>query len=129
MAASPLIDPTRPQFRQVKLEDGYMLQCPSCGGANLHQCAYDIYHCNLEEDAAYTHVSVDGSKRPPNISTEHDSLGTSKDYGSGRRDQFVMRFWCEECSGCEEASPEPKLFLSLTISQHKGLTYMCWDMS
>jgi len=90
------------------LYDCNILDCPACGGENLHQERVDSWF--REEDAEKglrTSAMKDGS-----------CFVTSELHGnpSGRRDGLTITFSCETC----EDLPV------LSIVQHKGLTLVGW---
>lgn len=93
--------------KEIKLQNDNDLECPACGGGNLHQCKVTTFWRN--EDAEL------GRKV---ISSTADTIET-KDMQSNpspRRSGILIMFECETCY----AEPE------MSIIQHKGSTYIGW---
>lgn len=92
----------------MMVADGSILECPACGGENLHQERVDSWF--REEDATqgvHTSAMKDGG-----------CFVTPQMHGnpSSRRDGLTITFSCETC----EELP------TLSIVQHKGLTLVGW---
>ena len=82
------------------------LECPSCGGANLHHDVV-VVRGRDGEDRAGTHVEVSADGK---VTTRR--LDTNSREWWGRRHELVVSIWCENC---------PELS-DLVIAQHKGAT-------
>lgn len=88
-------------------EDGELV-CPSCGFNYLHHVKVEVFE--RSEDALHgVHVAVSEGQAVMDTSLEGNP--------SGRRHGITIQF---ECEGCDA---EPVL----SISQHKGYTYMTFD--
>ncbi len=88
-------------------EDGQLV-CPSCGFNCLHHDKVEVFECT--EDATHgVHVTVSDGKAVMDTSLEGNP--------SARRHGLSVHFWCEGC----DAKPV------LSISQHKGCTYMTFE--
>ena len=105
------------------------LQCPGCGDGALHHAGLVSY--DRVEDAAETMVT---ELRPDGSLSRYPRASQFTENPSSRRDGIAIRFWCEQC-WCEQCSrmgrdpadlPDPPAAYELTISQHKGGTYLCW---
>jgi hypothetical protein len=92
----------------VSILPGNVLHCPDCNGECLHQ----------ESVEAGFRRHEDGPESAVATSTHFQILIARKAI-KGRRDQTRIRFWCEHCPS------RP----TLTITQHKGSTYVEWDES
>lgn len=88
-------------------EMGTELECPHCGGNNLHQEHADVY---FRAEDAPTGVHLSGSDRGYTVGTRLDGNPSS------RRDGMKITFNCEQ--RC------PKSVLG--IVQHKGTTFIGW---
>jgi hypothetical protein len=99
------------------------LLCPVCNGNNLHHNAVVNYH--RIEDAKIVRVTyVEGSE----FNSAHMPNETSGN-PSRRRDGVAIEFWCENCHGAaEDTDAEPPAYFRLQIQQHKGTTYLDWDI-
>lgn len=108
--------------------DGALL-CPNCGGENLHHEAVIANFRTAEDHAGYRR----------SIARNHETmtlpLAADSHLFEGRRDDVVIHFWCEECSGPdapdETETPEDiaasrRRYL-LHIVQHKGRTFVFWS--
>jgi uncharacterized OB-fold protein len=91
-------------------EEGVLL-CPQCGNEYLHQGAVTVCARDGEnKDGTQVDVRSSGeivTRRIKSVSFE------------GRRDDMRTSF---ECEGCDAV-------LSLVLSQHKGRTFVRWDVS
>lgn len=85
---------------------GGTLRCPDCNGMCLHQESVEAGFRRHEDEPESAVVT----------STHFQCLIARKAI-KGRRDQTRIRFWCENCPS------RP----TLTITQHKGSTYVEWD--
>lgn len=88
---------------------GSELYCP-CGMNNLHQYKYKIFE-RSEDQQQVKETTVDGQGTYVRMVANKDS-----DNPSSRRNGMQIFFACE---GEHE--------MVLTISQHKGCTYIRWD--
>lgn len=93
--------------KRVHIDD-HMLKC-KCGSINLHQRTIGIYNCH-EDQSTGTHVEVDWDK----VTVDKSMVGNP----SPRRHGISISFECEQCGD------EP----ILNIYQHKGTTYMEWEV-
>lgn len=84
-----------------------ILNCPSCGGRNLHQVNSKIIFRN--EDSDCIEYKID-KKSISEKKIKNEKL-------SGRRDSLNVCFECEECNGIKR----------LVIMQHKGETHIFFD--
>jgi len=84
------------------------LMCPKCEGNNLHHGAVKIYE--RREDQPTTEITIKNETKT--IEIENDSQNNP----SKRRNAVGIYFECEECGPVGE----------LTISQHKGSTFVEW---
>lgn len=91
------------------------LDCPRCGGNNLHHWRVEVYE-RPEEDGPVTKTSVESRSFPADIQTAARSKREPTDNPSARRNGLSVSFWCE---GCAEISV-------LGIAQHKGCTLVEW---
>ena len=85
------------------------LNCPECGGENLHQESYTSFW-REQEDSGIGTIRTD--ERGLIVKNERGM----KDNHSPRRDGLLILFSCETCSRYPE----------LAIYQHKGSTFMAW---
>lgn len=102
-------------FEQTKviLSSHGLLQCPlpHCfdvdGESYLHQLSVDVYFRQEDTNCEGVHIDGDGTVSTP---AKHPNP-------SARRDGIVISFECENCDGGKR----------MTITQHKGQTYIQWD--
>jgi predicted nucleic-acid-binding Zn-ribbon protein len=89
------------------------LVCPKCGNENLHQGQVDVF-VRIKEDAPdhAIRINTDGAIH----------VGTAEDNPSSRRNGLAILFTCEQCHFSEERP------FRLTIYQHKGETFIEWDL-
>lgn len=85
------------------------IACPHCTAQELHHNSVETFF-RMEDwdEGVYTKSTHDG------VVSGTDLTGNP----SPRRDGVVIRFWCEICDGKSK----------LCLIQHKGSTYMYWDM-
>ena len=90
-----------------------ILQCPFCGGENLHQCSVEVWQ-RVREDAELeiNHVKITEGMHYGEVTIDSEIEGNP----SQRRDGVAVGFWCETC---------PFEF-RLLIWQHKGTTFQRW---
>ena len=84
------------------------LLCPHCGGYYLHHMTTEVFE-RREDAEKGTHITV---KRE--ALTMDTSVTTKDGNPSSRRSGINIILWCEDCNN----------ELKMTMSQHKGLTYM-----
>lgn len=90
-----------------------VLRCPCCDGNYLHHGKVEVF--DRHEDAtATTHVVVNGG-----ITKVGSRPSKELNNPSGRRHGLRITHWCEFCSNS----------VDLCIAQHKGVTFIYWDMS
>jgi hypothetical protein len=98
---------------EVRLSMGFGcgpgLICPRCGSDYLHSGRVSVF--DRGEDEAVTHLTVVEN----GLSATH-LVKSGIENPSDRRHGIAIAFECEECSG----------LLELTLSQHKGNTYLGW---
>ena len=92
----------------MMVANGSILECPACGGENLHQERVDSWF--REEDA--THGVHTSAMKDGGCFVSPELHGNP----SARRDGLTIAFSCE---GCDRIS-------SLAVVQHKGLTLVGW---
>lgn len=92
-----------------------VLTCPRCGSEYIHQANITAYQRGEDAEQVFK-VAIDGN------SAKAESVPSA---GSGnpsaRRQGLAIRFTCESCD-CDNS---PYL-MELTISQHKGQTFLEW---
>ena len=89
------------------------LGCPNCGDPYLHHGVIEIFD-RAEDSKITTHVVVAHEmmvKTGPRPSVELNNP-------SLRRHGLRINHWCEGCSHS----------MDLCLAQHKGNTYLYWDM-
>lgn len=91
-----------------KIDQDGALVCPNCDDIYLHHGAVEVFN-RRHEDGPTTAIHVDGHAPTP---------GTPANNPSSRRDGVTISFWCETCG--------PDTFITLTLAQHKGTTYLAW---
>lgn len=95
------------------------LVCPVCKENNLHQNSVHVYN-RVEDGSSVRATSVTG---PEVHSTVLENNLTTNP--SPRRQGLTVKFWCEHCHG--DGSNYLTQF-SLNILQHKGTTFLYWDI-
>lgn len=89
-----------------------VLRCPCCDGNYLHHGKVEVF--DRHEDAAVTtHVVVAG-----NMAKVGSRPSKELNNPSGRRHGLRINHWCEFCNHS----------VDLCIAQHKGNTFIYWDM-
>ena len=103
-------------IRQEHNGIGFGLECPHCGGTNLHHDEVIVFERREDADAGIR-VLVSGVDRQddtdavrPCVSVDTSMFGNP----SARRQGVHVGLWCEQCG---ERS-------ALMIAQHKGETYL-----
>ena len=92
------------------------LKCPRCGGAYLHHGLVTVF--DRGEDApSYLRTDLNNGQVTTRIVVHKTPEAAGNP--SSRRDGLTIRFSCEAC-------PKEVPDLELTISQHKGNTYVGW---
>jgi hypothetical protein len=86
------------------------LECPKCGGNNLHQGWVEVYFRREDEDVCALTL-VEGSV------VRVDMSAPSTDCPSPRRHGLRIKMECEQCGPAG----------SVAIIQHKGCTYIEWE--
>lgn len=111
------VDPCEPTFETVVVAHEFggmsMLHCPYCRSEYdcLHHGVVVVYNRD-EEDGDVTEIAVVGDKTVQRRMPDAES-----DNPSARRDGLAIQFYCENCG---------KDDFELTISQHKGSTFLVW---
>lgn len=102
------------------------LQCPCCGGGNLHHDRTTAF-VRSKEDGGGISVAVDPGKGDifssdsgaADINVRSlSATEINKQNPSNRRDGIRVNFWCETCSGD----------MALILAQHKGNTVLAWEI-
>lgn len=91
------------------------LLCPCCGENYLHQSTVEVYSRDTEDAPSRATIVVMEAGDPfcePKVPTR------TRGNPSSRRQGLRIGFWCETCD------KQP----SLTIAQHKGVTYVAWEV-
>lgn len=99
------------RFESPYLEDDEnLLLCPRCGGNYLHHTAVEVFERDAsDKKGMHTIVTRD------HVDLKHDSLfGNPSPYRHG----FIVKFCCEFCDNS----------LTMKLYQHKGQTFMGWDL-
>lgn len=96
--------------KEVKVAEGRLLICPSCGDSYLHHANVHVWQRD-EDQKEGTLI----------VSTRNETI-TSNNYPmsgcpSPRRNAVAIQFWCECCHNINQ----------LNIYQHKGETFMEWQ--
>jgi len=91
---------------KIKIDHNTLL-CPSCGGINLYHEKIEVF--SREEDSLKgLHTTIENTF--PNVNTD------LRENPSSRRDGMLIHFHCENCG--DEST--------LSLSQHKGSTFIDW---
>jgi hypothetical protein len=96
---------------QIKT-DGNTLLCPHCSDPWLHHGTITTYG-RSEDDTRTQLTKVTGRE-----TTVNNVLSENSGNPSDRRDGLRIAFWCEICENKSE----------LTIAQHKGETFIKWEL-
>lgn len=105
---------TRPELDMDYMSDESVLKCPSCKELYLHQHTTTVYDRPFE-DGPVIRTAVDGGK------TELSILpADTNENPSSRRDGIRIEFTCEHCD---------TISMALTIAQHKGFTFLKWELA
>ena len=114
------------RFRAVEIDEESdehsLLVCPLCKYTNLHQERVEVF-VRLQEDSDNgTHAVIDVNKsiRAGGRATVHLDTDADTRNPSRRRDGLKIFFSCEMC--------EVDDVIVLCIVQHKGQTFLQWDM-
>ncbi len=100
---------------------GETLLCPCCGGTYLHHDTVFVF--NRREDAEMVNkTTVEGTRVVTEVVEDRTSGNPS-----GRRTGLSVDFWCELCGVDKDG--EPTKNMRLHILQHKGNTFMQWEVS
>ena len=99
------------------------LLCPVCNGNNLHQETIVIYERVMDPHTVLvTRAHVGNIQVRPKPAAE--ACNPSAD-----RNAVAIEFWCENYHGeLNGANPEYINYFRLQIQQHKGTTYLDWDV-
>lgn len=97
--------------------DEDVLACPLCNGDYLHQVRTEIFE-RSEDEVITQRTTVRGSGVAVESVKSHKSGNPSL-----RRHGLRILFECEVCSS---ENPKSKMFLS--IFQHKGNTWIGWEV-
>jgi hypothetical protein len=107
------------QFVEFTELSDEVLKCPRCGDEYLHQSDIEIFNRG-EDKTTGLHLIVlaDSLQMDPDVVDGNPS---------GRRQGMRILFSCEHCEGVawEKGESAPQMWL--TISQHKGNTYVQWE--
>lgn len=97
---------------EIKIDEDNVLLCPHCGESYLHHDTVNVYS-RYEDGVQTMHTEIDA-----NFQTKTALVASSTVLNpSGRRGGLSIAFWCEICTGES----------TLTISQHKGRTFVNWE--
>ena len=113
----------RDMLKSVTVDDLNELLCPSCGGEYLHHYRIEVSDRGEDDDSvlftSITTGTVPVGEKPPQfpVSVGPKSNPDSRN-PSARRQGLRVIFWCEGCAAD----------LQLMISQHKGNTFVEWDV-
>jgi predicted nucleic-acid-binding Zn-ribbon protein len=91
------------------------LICPKCGGLNLHHETIEVY-TRPKEDGEVSLTLITHSGR-----LMHNGVAKEEFNPSPRQDGLRICFSCETCGN-------EKLRHKLIIFQHKGTTYLRWEI-
>ena len=110
-----------PLYPTIDPSDG-RLYCPGeCESHNIHHEVVVVENRTAEDEDG-TQFEVDG-----------DTVKTraiSRDKIMGRRDNVLIKFWCEQCGPWDDDGDYctgPYAGICLRIFQHKGCTYLEWE--
>lgn len=99
------------------------LLCPVCNGNNLHHNSVIHYHRREDEETVRV-TYVEGAEFSSSLVPNETSGNPSR-----RRDGIAIEFWCENCHAmAEDTDKEFPAYFRLQIQQHKGTTYLDWDI-
>jgi hypothetical protein len=94
-----------------------LLCCPGCGdGGGLHHRKV-IVNSRTNEDQPGIAVTVTDGRVETSIEAKF----------WGRRDDLLIEFWCENCHAPEHEEDKPAPFI-LRLAQHKGQTFLVWEV-
>ena len=88
------------------------IKCPCCGGHNLHHEGIRVFD-RSEDDEKVVVTAIENCAVSVKTVASKDAKNPSS-----RRHGVRISFWCEMC----ETIP-----YDLTISQHKGSTFLGWE--
>lgn len=99
------------------------LVCPVCGGNNLHQEGVTLYERVMDANTVLvTHVRSGDISVAPLPATKAGNP-------SSDRNALAVEFWCENCHGeLNGMNPKYVKYFRLQIQQHKGTTFLDWDI-
>jgi len=110
---------------KIAIQEDEILLCPKCGGNYLHQGEVQTFF--RSEDADQTRVTINGFDH-----TQTETITNSLTLNpSPRRYGLRISFSCELCESSktdEERDYTPDTVGDLCIYQHKGQTFMEWDI-
>jgi len=94
----------------IEIDNCGHLNCPECGGNNIHHKGVSVYLRDREDGPGVLHLV------PEHSVDKVDSFQIKSHQIPGRRNSLLINFWCETC-------PE---ISTLQIIQHKGNTQLNW---
>ena len=100
----------------------HTLDCPRCGDNYLHHGPVTVY--DRREDAEEVRTTLVAGA---NISSQMKP-NTASGNPSYRRDGIVIEFYCETCGDLEPERGFTTPPMTLEIAQHKGNTYLRWNI-
>lgn len=115
----PPFDDMQPGDKKAPSFLGDVLLCPRCGGRNLSHQSFEIFNGPGEDSIKLDRITVEGAEV-----IQEDVRRRGSNNPSPRRDGFIVRFECENCTG-EDDDPD----LLLNFSQHKGETHVFWTVA
>lgn len=107
---------------QPKWYDNALL-CPVCNGNNLHQESVVMYDRIMDpRTVLVTRAYAGNIQVKPMPAAEAGNP-------SADRNAIAIEFWCENCHGeWHETPPHYLDYFRLQIQQHKGTTFLDWDI-
>ena len=99
------------------------LLCPVCNGNNLHQESVVMYDRVMDPHTVLVTRANAGNiqARPMPVSEAGNP--------SADRNAVAIEFWCENCHGeLNGETPEYADYFRLQIQQHKGTTFLDWNI-
>lgn len=106
----------------TELSFEHTLACPRCGDNYLHHGPVTVY--DRHEDAEEVRTTLVAGA---NISSQMKPNAASGN-PSSRRDGIVIEFFCEYCGDLDPERKSATPPMALEIAQHKGNTYLRWNI-
>jgi len=102
------------EIKKIKIGEDDVLQCPHCDGDYLHHGNVNVYSRYHEDDERTMHTEVSWQETKTAM-VESNTVPNPSRRRSGMRISF-------ECELCAKES-------TLAIAQHKGRTFIDWEIS